>query len=50
MNNTTVKASVNENIISNKININFKIEETDKFYTKDKYIWKQYYQRVSYKK
>ena len=28
----SVKASVNENIISNKININFKIEETDKFF------------------
>ena len=28
----SIKASVNENIISNKININFKIEETEKFF------------------
>ena len=28
----SIKASVNENIVSNKININFKIEETEKFF------------------
>ena len=28
----SIKASVNENIISNKINISFKIEETEKFF------------------
>ncbi len=28
----SIKASVNENIVSDKININFKIEETDKFF------------------
>ena len=28
----SIKASINENIISNKININFKIEETEKFF------------------
>ena len=28
----SVKASVNENVVSNKININFKIEETEKFF------------------
>ena len=27
-----IKASINENIVSNKININFKIEETEKFF------------------
>ena len=28
----SIKATVNENIVSNKININFKIEETEKFF------------------
>ncbi|WP_440917918.1 outer membrane protein assembly factor BamA [Candidatus Pelagibacter sp.] len=28
----SIKASVNENIVSNKININFKIEESEKFF------------------
>ena len=28
----SIKASINEKIVSNKININFKIEETEKFY------------------
>ena len=28
----SIKANVNENIVSNKININFKIEETEKFF------------------
>ena len=28
----SVKAAINENIVSNKININFKIEETEKFF------------------
>ena len=28
----SIKASVNEKIVSNKININFKIEETEKFF------------------
>ena len=28
----SIEASVNENIVSNKININFKIEETEKFF------------------
>ena len=27
-----IKASINESIVSNKININFKIEETEKFF------------------
>ena len=35
MNNTSIKASVNEEIISNKININFKIEEMEKFLSKE---------------
>ena len=28
----SIKATVNENIVSNKININFKIEETERFF------------------
>ena len=35
-----IKASINENIVSNKININFKIEETEKFFIENKYFWK----------
>ena len=46
----SIKVSVNENIISNKININFKIEETEKFFIQRINIWKQCYQRVSHKK
>ena len=50
MNNMVIKANLKENIVADKININFKIEETEKGYRKNKYSWKQYHTRICYKK
>ena len=36
----SIKASVNESIVSNKINIDFKIEETEKFFVEKLIFWK----------
>ena len=43
----SIKATINENIISNKINISFKIEETEKFFIERINILETILQRVS---